>query len=126
MFLFESINSPHYIDATSSGSHDMIANQTIFRLRVRIQTSWKLKEFHDAWKNSKRACEFGKKKWMVIFPAESQRFSQLFQVGFRMGSTEDPHTDLLNSRIETVLGIQGVECSVQALNQSGIANLYWD
>ena len=43
-----------------------------------------------------------------------------------MGSTEDQHTDLLNARIETVLGIQGVECSVQALNQSGIANLYWD
>ena len=72
MFLFESINSPLYIDATSSGSHDMTVNQTIFRVGVRIQTSWKLTEFHDAWKNSKRACEFGKKKWMVIFPAESQ------------------------------------------------------
>ena len=43
-----------------------------------------------------------------------------------MGSTEDQHTDLLNARIEMVLGIQGVECSVQALNQSGIANLYWN
>ena len=50
MFLFEFLNSPHYIDTTSSGSHDMTANQTIFRVRVRIQTSWKLTEFHDAWK----------------------------------------------------------------------------
>ena len=65
-------------------------------------------------------------KWMVIFLAESQRFSQSFQVGFCMGSTEDQHTDRLNSRIEADLGIQGVECSAQALNQSGIANLYWD
>jgi len=74
----------------------------------------------------KIACELGKKKWMVIFPAESQRFSQSFQVGFYMGSTKDQHTNLLNSRIEADLGIQGVECSVQAFNQSGIANLYWD
>jgi len=126
MFLFESIHSPQYIDTTSSGSHDMTGNQTIFRIGVRIQTSWKLKEFHDAWKNSKRACDLGKKKWLVIYPAESQRFSQSYQVGFCMGSTEDQHTDLLNARIETVLGMNGVECSIQALNQSGIANLYWD
>ena len=43
-----------------------------------------------------------------------------------MGSTEDQQTDLLNTRIETVLGMKGVECSIQALNQSGIANLNWD
>jgi hypothetical protein len=126
MFLFESLNSPRYIDTTSSGSHDMAANQTIFRVGVRIQTAWTLKDFHDAWKNSKRSCELGKKKWMIIYPAETQRFSQSFQVGFCMGSTDDQNTNLLNSRIEKDLGIQGVECSVQALNQSGIANLYWE
>ena len=50
IFLFESIQSPQYIDT---------GNQTVFRIGVRIQTLWKLKEFHNAWKNSKRACELG-------------------------------------------------------------------
>jgi len=104
MFLFKSLNSPRYIDTTSSGSHDMTINQIIFRVGVRIQTSWKLAEFHNAWKDSKRACELGKKKWMVIFPAESQRFSQSFQVGFCMGSTDDQHTNLLNSIIYIAKG----------------------
>ena len=62
----------------------------------------------------------------MIYPAESQCFSQSYQVGFCIGPTEDQHTDLFNARLEIVLGITGVECSIQALNQSGIANLYWD
>ena len=61
MFLFESIHSPQYIDTTSSGSHDMTGNQTIFRIGVRIQTSWKLKEFHDAWKTQNEHANLGKR-----------------------------------------------------------------
>jgi hypothetical protein len=120
------VNSSQYIDTKSSGMHVMIKNQTVFRIGIRIQTSWDLNEFHDSWKNAKRKCDMGNKRWFIIYPAETQRFETSHLVGFCMGSTENQYLGLLNSKIEKDLGVHGVECSSQAFNQSGISNLYWE
>ena len=42
-----------------------------------------------------------------------------------MGFTEDQHIQLLKSRIEVTLDTEGIECSIQAFNQSGISNNCW-
>ena len=94
---------------------------------LRLKTSVPVQEFTEQWNNNKYNCteRYPILKWVSMKPAEMQRSSTAYAVGYFIGSTERGDYKTLNEALAEMTEVK-LEVSFQTVNQNKVSATIWD
>ena len=116
-----------YVDVPKSSIREGYSQgQKIWNVQVHINTTIKNDKFKDIWSSKKRDIINKGVVFTSITRSCIQDSPKAFLIGIAQGSTEGMNEQLINSKLENVVGIQGIRVSYQTIHQPGITKQLWD
>lgn len=116
-----------YIDAPQSMIRDgYTQGLRIWNMQVHINTTIEADRFKAVWSSKKLKIINSELKFTSITMSCIQDAPKAFLIGIAQGSTEGMNEMLINSRLETIVGVPGIRVSYQTIHQPGITKQLWD
>ena len=101
--------------------------QKIWNVRVHLNTTIKEDKLKAVWSSKKRDIINSGLAFTSITMSCIQDSPKAFLIGtIAQGSTKGMNEQLINSRLENVVGIPGIRVSYQTIHQPGITKQLWD
>ena len=101
--------------------------QKIWNMQIHLNTTISPTQFKDVWASKKGdILNAGGIQYMSITMSCIQDAPNSVLIGVAQGSTEGMNEEIINSKLETIVGIPGIRVSYQSIHQPGISKKLWD
>lgn len=113
----------HYIDKPP---YSVIQVDTpLYCIGIKFSINLQPRHFMKKWNMKRQTYRQQNLSSYAISRAPMQKSSTSYLIGIAAGSTEEQDCDIINSRLEQITGIQGIEVSFENISLSDITNKFW-
>lgn len=98
----------------------------IWNVQVQINTIVKKENFRALWVSKKKQVIGKGQKFTSINMSCIQDAPKAILIGMAQGSTEGMNEEIINNKLEEVVGVKGIRVSYQTIHQPGITKKLWE